>query len=263
MGTLRLTLGLILGLMTPITGASALNTVVDFESVSLDSSGYDDEPDPAGGFLIGETFFDNTYSFGCCFDGWAISNHTDTTTPGFGNQFSAYPGAGVGGSSQYAIAYTDSATITLPFATTVVGGSFANTTYAALSMLNGDAFAKKFGGVSGDDPDYFNITIEGYQGGIFVDSLVFDLADYTGASQDDYVVEDWTFVDLSGLGVVDELQFTFASSDVGQFGINTPSYFALDNLEFVPEPSSGLMLSLGLIGLSGRRQSSHSRRRST
>jgi hypothetical protein len=34
-------------------------------------------------------------------------------------------------------------------------------TYAALSMRDGDGFAKQFGGASGDDPDYFLLTITG------------------------------------------------------------------------------------------------------
>ena len=41
------------------------------------------------------------------------------------------------------------------------GAYFTNTTYTALSMLNGDGFAKQFGGASGTDADWYNITIEG------------------------------------------------------------------------------------------------------
>jgi hypothetical protein len=246
----------ILGLMLPAMGALAVpfNTI-DFESFNPMPGGVYDGADLAGDFEVTGATFNNTYSFGCCFDGWAVSNHTDTTTPGFGNQFSAYPGSGAAGSSNYGVAYTDSATITLPFATTVIGGDFTNTTYPTLSMQQGDSFAKKFGGVSGDDPDFFNITIEGWLDNAFVDSVIFDLADYTGPSLDDYIVTDWTYVDLSGLGTVDQLRFTFASSDVGSFGINTPTYFAMDNLAYVPEPSTGLMLSLGLFGLARRRPS--------
>jgi hypothetical protein len=44
---------------------------------------------------------------------------------------------------------------TSPTPVTVTGAYFTNTTYAALSMLSGDSFAKKFGGASGDDPDWF------------------------------------------------------------------------------------------------------------
>ena len=39
------------------------------------------------------------------------------------------------------------------------------------------------------------------------------------------------------MGEVDSVQFFMRSSDVGQYGINTPLYFALDNFETsVPNP---------------------------
>ena len=76
---------------------------------------------------------------------------TDTTTPGYDNQFSAITGDGADGSATYAVAYTTGFTAAsqAEFSTpaTVSGVYITNTTYAALSMLNGDAFAKKFGGV--------------------------------------------------------------------------------------------------------------------
>ena len=34
--------------------------------------------------------------------------------------------------------------------------------YAALAMLQGDAFSKKFGGPDGTDADWFLLTIEGF-----------------------------------------------------------------------------------------------------
>jgi len=44
-------------------------------------------------------------------------------------------------------------------------------------------------------------------------------------------VEDWTWVDLTSLGTqVVSLEFELTSSDVGEFGMNTPSYFLFDNL---------------------------------
>ena len=38
-------------------------------------------------------------------------------------------------------------------------------------------------------------------------------------------------------------------SDIGAFGINTPQYFAIDDLRTIPEPASALLLGLGLAGL--------------
>jgi hypothetical protein len=78
--------------------------------------------------------------------------------------------------------------------------------------------------------------------------LEFYLADYRfGDNSQDYIVSDWTYVDFSVLGVADEIRFDFASSDSGMFGINTPQYFAMDNLTAVPEPSTLLLGSLGCV----------------
>ena len=91
----------------------------------------------------------------------------------------------------------------------------------------------------------------------------FYLADFRFADNAlDYVVDSWTWVDLSSLGVVSSLSFSLASSDVGQFGMNTPAYFAMDNLAVaaVPEPSQAAMLlgGLALVGLAVRRRSKSS-----
>ncbi|MBC7451396.1 MAG: DUF4465 domain-containing protein, partial [Cytophagales bacterium] len=39
----------------------------------------------------------------------------------------------------------------------------------------------------------------------------------------------WRWIDLRSLGVVDSLVFTFTSSDVGMYGMNTPAYVAIDH----------------------------------
>jgi hypothetical protein len=60
------------------------------------------------------------------------------------------------------------------------------------------------------------------------------------------------------LGPIDALKFDLTSSDVGQFVMNTPAYFAMDRIEFstVPEPSSMLLAaSLGCYGVVRRLRS--------
>jgi hypothetical protein len=106
-----------------------------------------------------------------------------------------------------------------------------NSTYAALSMENGDAYAKKFGGADGTDPDWYLLTIKGYEKGAYTDSVNFYLADFrSDNSADDYILKSWAWVDLQPLGTVDSLTFELHSSDVGDYGMNTPAYFCLDNL---------------------------------
>ena len=73
------------------------------------------------------------------------------------------------------------------------------------------------------------------------------LADYRNADPGlDYVLTDWAWVDLTSLGdQVSQLGFTLTSSDNSRFGMNTPAYFAIDNLVVVPEPSVAALVLLG------------------
>jgi hypothetical protein len=82
------------------------------------------------------------------------------------------------------------------------------------------------------------------------------LADFrVSDNSQDYVVDDWTFVDLGTLGTVDSLSFELSSSDTGDFGMNTPAYFALDNLDAIPEPGTLITVLLGaLLLFAGRRR---------
>ncbi|KAB2319735.1 DUF4465 domain-containing protein [Betaproteobacteria bacterium SCN1] len=218
----------------------------------------------SGGATYNHTFTD--WGNGCCSANWVYSNRTDTTTAGADNQFSSYAGSGAQGSSNYGLAFVDSysgANPTVSFAgpVTVSGAYFTNTTYAALSMLEGDQFAiYPFGGSDGDRPDWFKLTIEGWDAGnALTGSVDFYLADYRFADNSlDYIVDEWTWVDLSSLGAVSSLSFSLNSSDVGQFGMNTPAYFAMDNLAVaaVPEPSQVAMFlaGLGVLGMAARRR---------
>lgn len=115
---------------------------------------------------------------------------------------------------------------------TLLGLTVTNATYAALSMLNGDAFAKKFGGETGNDPDYFLLTVYGYSGGNKkADSVNFYLADYRFADNSlDYIVKSFANVNTAVLGLIDSAEFTLTSSDVGQFGMNTPAFFCVDDV---------------------------------
>ena len=55
-----------------------------------------------------------------------------------------------------------------------------------------------------------------------------------------YIINDWRYVDLSGLGKVKTIGFEMSSSDTGDWGMNTPAYFCFDNFgaegeEVLPE----------------------------
>jgi hypothetical protein len=209
--------------------------VIDFEDLHLDPNSYYNGSDGAGGFFSEGAFFNNTYDshFGS-WAGWSYSNTTDVTTPGFMNQYSAYnlPNGGGFRSPNYGVADNFSfgdAYISLPNGTRPVSVRVTNTTYAALSMRDGDMFAKKFGGADGTDPDWFLLTIYGLDdSGNVTGAVEFYLADYRFTNK--YIIHEWTKVDLEPLGAATTLMFGLASTDNGQFGMNTPAYFAIDNL---------------------------------
>ena len=98
------------------------------------------------------------------------------------------------------------------------------------------AVAKQFGGVDGTDPDYFKLLVWGRKGRSSTDTLDFYLADYRDDdSEKDFIIETWQWVDLSSLGKVDSLIFGLESSDMGDWGMNTPAYFCLDDLYVLPD----------------------------
>lgn len=237
------------------TAALAAAGTATFDDLALAPNSYENGLHLNGSFVSGGVTFlndyDATYDFST---GFSYSNVNNPTTPGFTNQFAAITGTAHGGAN-YGVAY-DESTFRLGAGTTISGLYITNTTYAALSMQNGDSFAKKFGGASGNDADFYSIVATGYVGGVPTGSAEFYLADYRAADNaQDYIVRDWRWFDLTGLGAATEVRFGYRSSDVGSFGINTPVYFALDDVQTqaVPEPASMAALALGVAALVRRR----------
>jgi hypothetical protein len=259
---------LLIGIASPLRA----EVLIDFDELDVYSGG---EAPPAGD---GE-YFDgygssasegswtsrgasfNTSRFG---PGWSYSYVNDTSTEGFQNQWAAITGTDFSGNGNYALASSFSpngAIINLPEDYRPGRLQVTNTTYAALSMLNGDDFAKKFGGETGNDPDFFAVTFTGHRGldatGTITGEQQFLLADYRFDDNAlDYIVDEWSELDLSTLGFAKSVSVSFQGSDIGQFGLNTPSYVAIDNfaLTAVPEPGTFAMLGLGAIGLAARRR---------
>lgn len=220
-------------------------TITDFENLTLDAnSAWDGVQDEFSTFESGLTSFSN-YKGEWSWENWTYSNVTDNTTPGFGNQFSAITGSGLN-SANYGVGYigNDWGTyepIPLSFSLKngvsyeVEGLFITNSTYSALTIQDGDDFTTKFGGVDGTNPDYFKLIIWGEKDGNKTgDEIDFYLADYRFADdREDYIVNTWQWVDLSSFGEVDKVYFSIESSDVGEWGINTPTYFNIDNIYVV------------------------------
>ena len=213
---------------------SSQSIITDFESFNLEIDTFLNGSDGSGGFTGDNIFLPNDFNsnYGS-WTGWSISTVVDTVTPGFTNQYASISGTGADGSAHYATTFVSGiSTVEIEGGFQLQSISVNNGTYPFLSMLNGDSFAKKFGGDTGDDPDFYSITIKAtLNGEIKEDSIEFFLADYRFDDNTmDYILSEWTEIDLTSLGIADQLIFSLNSSDIGAFGINTPAYFCMDNM---------------------------------
>lgn len=156
--------------------------------------------------------------------GFTYTNKTDIKTA---NSIAAIEGKGVKGDT-YITAYFDginenSVTFANKASYIVKSAYFTNSTAAAISMLNGDSFAKKF-----TKEDWFKLTVTGKLADKETGKVDFYLA------KDGVVNDSWASVDLSVLGEVDKLAFTLSSSDSSEYEgvtyMNTPAYFCMDGL---------------------------------
>jgi len=218
-----------------ITGISTGAEMANFEDLSLDANSYWNGSDGSGGFGSGGAFFRNNYNFDWfSWDGFAYSNITDTTASGMAGQYNSIAGTGQGDSANYTVGFIGWAELpTVGFNAAAIDGLYVtNNNYAYYSMLNGDAFAKKFGGDDGNDPDWFLLTVTGKDAcDVVTGTVEFYLADFRFEdNSEDYIVDTWEYVDLSSLGVITKLEFSLSSSDVGAWGMNTPAYFAIDTI---------------------------------
>lgn len=221
---------------------------VDFESLSLPTADtfyvFTDDYAP---------FTENGVTFGANLDSWGYthgfvySNKTDATTAGYTNPYSAFAGEGADGSANYAV-FNNTDTLWLSEERVLVSADFVNTTYTGISMRDGDSFGKQFGSTTNADgvddgtngEDFFFVRIFGWDDNLdVVDSVDVYLADFRGTASEDYILDEWTNFDLSALSGSKALTFQFHSSDVGQWGINTPAYFAIDNFKYL-ETNVGL-----------------------
>jgi hypothetical protein len=191
--------------------------------------------------------FNHVYNFGYWLEGFSYTNKYNSTDSTYTNEHGVMAYLGNNQSAVYAVGQKRGV-ITPAAQSTVTGFYVTNTTYAYKVIRSGNQFARRFGDTTGTGsgttvpqgqyPDFFKLVVRAWKSGVQKpDSVTFFLADYRGSS--DYIVGDWQFVNTATLGGADSLVFTLRSSDNGQFGMNTPNYFAIDDvrIEF-PNPVS-------------------------
>jgi hypothetical protein len=219
------------------------NETINFSDVALDENGVF-----VGEASDGDSFFESgrlsfEYSNSGYWSGFGASSSANDSTVGYTNDKAAITASGIDSiGDTYGIANafggSKKAYFTNGSAHEVNGMYITNSTYAYYSMLYGDMFAKKFGGDSGNDEDFFLLKIWGtdIDGAATEDTVEFYLADFRFSNNsEDYIVNNWRWVDLRVLGPISEIHFQLSSSDVGEYGMNTPAYFAFDQINVGPE----------------------------
>lgn len=205
---------------------------IDFQDITLPTAGYELKADNAynaGGFA-----FSYSYEYIAEWDwiswsGFVVSNNKDKTTAGATNQFSVYGNGGADGSTQFALVYVSGEGVTeMTYGNSALAEIdyiyVNNSTYAALSIKNGDTMATPFG-----EDDYFKLTVTGYNTtGTKTGSVDFYLADYRDGKT--FICEAWTKIDLQPLGSVNKVRFELETTKKNTDGPLTPSYFCLDNI---------------------------------
>jgi hypothetical protein len=205
------------------------NDTADFENLNLAANKYWTKPNTSirTTYQSGNAIFPSRFSVSSFGDYWnsgfAISNKIDAQLDsgviGYEKIYNAVVNQGADSSSNYAVAQHDARIILTGNAAgkQVEGVYVTNSNYAYLSMKWGDGFARKF-----NDTDFLKLNIVGFKNGTTTDTVSFYLA------QNGFIVNTWNWVDLKSLGNVDSVFFSLTSSDVGQFGMNTPGFFAID-----------------------------------
>jgi len=228
---------------------STAQYVVDFESFQFPmGQDYWNGDDESGDFTISGATFTNSYNPDWfSWSGFAVSSEVDVTTAGWMNQYSCFAGSGANKSQKFGVWYANGE-ISFAVPTQPVSLAVTNTTYAALSMRDGDAYAKVFGSIYNADgevdgtngKDWFRLTITGMDADNEPTGTInFYLADFrSDDSLEHFILDVWSTIDLTSLGTVQKLIFELQSSDVGQFGMNTPGYFVMDNLSFYQSSAS-------------------------
>ncbi len=104
------------------------------------------------------------------------------------------------------------------------GTYIVNHPWAYYDVTIGEGVARKLD----QEGDFLKLTATGYLSGQKTGSVDFMLAEFKDGTLK--VVTDWTWVDLSDLGEVDEVYFTVDGTDQGVYGLNTAAYFCMDRL---------------------------------
>ena len=183
-----------------------------------------------GSFLSGSYQFCNSYniSYGSWY-GTGYSNRTETDFNTYNtDQFNSVVGKGYGDSENFAVGYSggEIKVMNKPVEGDEIRGFYiTNNAYAVNAIIGNDSYAKKF-----EQGDFMKVIFTGHHADGTDATVEYYLADYRSAkAADHYYLDTWQWVDLRSLGKVTSIDFSFDGSDKGAWGVNTPTYFCMDN----------------------------------
>ena len=159
--------------------------------------------------------------------GWCLSRQVDTTVAE-GHTASHFAVFGAGGSDEsltYAVFWDNPGNMPekhLEYLPTV--GEF-HPRSCMVNNTNEVVNAIIVGRDKFEDGDYLTLVFTGYLDGKVTGKASVNLAEYRSYKHD--IVTEWKEVDLSSLGIVDSIDFSFESSRPG-----LPRYFCLDDLSY-------------------------------
>lgn len=195
-----------------------------------------------------DVIYSGSYAFhinnmGHWWHGFAISNQTATTFTGYSgpDQYNSSVGHGYDNSKAYSVAYSDGSYVEITNSedgADLTGVYVTNSACGATIMQNGNKYARAFA-----KGDWLKLTATGTKADGTTAKADFYLADYRDVDATKrYIITDWTWFDLSSLGKVKKVTFTFTGTDMSDNGkwLNTPTYFCLDDFNGTSPSVSGV-----------------------
>ena len=197
----------------------------DTEMTSDYSYGYEND------YLEFEYFYNEEYAY---WGGFAQSRVKDADAANglFANQYAVYNEAAASGES-FLIYYYDSYNEPCDIVVKQQGVSLRDvmlnlTTYTYASITNEaiNDFARVF-----VDGDYLKVVFTGMRGNEATGVVECYVVDYRDGKR--ATTTEWTTFSLANLGEgYDRVSVTIETTDVGEWGANTPLYIAMDNLSY-------------------------------
>ncbi len=178
-------------------------------------------------FFVFNNFYTPKWS---SWTGFALTNGTDTETGDFTNN-SAITGEGVNGKVYLTVNNSAFSPAKITFKDNkerVIKGLYVtNTTYAYRVIENGNSFSRKF-----TNGDWFKLKIIALgKNNLAKDTTEVYLADFRNNRTE--ILDNWKWVNLEKMGKIKALTFELSSTDNGEYGMNTPSYFCIDEIKAI------------------------------